>query len=336
MKIAVFSTRSYDREFLSAAAATNASFNGTHTFLYYDVHLRPETLLLTKGCDSICAFVNDQLDGAVLADLKRGGTRLVALRCAGYNNVDLITAKELGIPVVRVPAYSPEAVAEHTVSLILALNRKIYRAYRRVRDGNFSLEGLVGFNLHGKTVGLIGTGRIGLAVAKILGPGFGCHLLGYDPQPNSHCESLGLRYTELSALLTNSDIVSLHAPLVPATVHLINEQTICLMKDGVMLVNTSRGGLVDTPAVIDAVKTGKIGYLGLDVYEEETELFFDDFSLQVISDDVFARLLTFPNVVITGHQAFLTNEALQHIAQTTVENIVEFATTGTCRNQIRN
>jgi D-lactate dehydrogenase len=335
MKIAVFSTRSYDREFLSAAAAMNDSFNRTHRFFYHDVHLRPETLPLTKGCDSICAFVNDQLDGAVLSDLKKRGIRLVALRCAGYNNVDLIAAKELDIPIVRVPAYSTEAVAEHTVALILALNRKIYRAYRQVRDGNFSLEGLVGFNLHAKTVGLIGTGRIGTAVAKILGPGFGCKLLGYDPQPNPHCESLGVRYTELSALLSDCDIVSLHAPLVPATVHMINEQTISLMKDGVMLVNTSRGGLIDTPAVIEAVKTGKIGYLGLDVYEEETELFFDDFSLQVISDDVFARLLTFPNVVITGHQAFLTNEALLHIAQTTVENIVEFATTGTCRNQVR-
>jgi D-lactate dehydrogenase len=335
MKIAVFSTRSYDRNFLTEAAVKNPSFHGAHTFSYHNVHLRPETLPLMKGCDSICAFVNDQLDGAILANLQQGGTRLVALRCAGYNNVDLITAKELGITVVRVPAYSPEAVAEHTVALILALNRKIYRAYRRVRDGNFSLEGLVGFNLHGKTVGLIGTGRIGLAVAQILGPGFGCQLLGCDPKPNPDCESLGLRYTELPELLSNSDVVSLHAPLVPATSHLINEQSISLMKDGVMLVNTSRGGLVDTPAVIEAVKTGKIGYLGLDVYEEETELFFDDFSLQIISDDVFARLLTFPNVVITGHQAFLTNEALQHIAQTTVENIVEFATTGICRNQVR-
>src|ERR1700676_1500366 len=187
MKIAVFSTRSYDREFLSAAAGTTASFTGTHTFFYHDVHLRPETVFLGKGCDLICAFVNDQLDGAVLANLKRGGTRLVALRCAGYNNVDLITAKELGISVVHVPAYSPEAVAEHTVALILALNRKIYRAYRQVRDGNFSLEGLVGFNLHGKTVGLIGTGRIGVAVAKLLGPGFGCNLLGFDPEPNQRC-----------------------------------------------------------------------------------------------------------------------------------------------------
>src|ERR1700736_5083675 len=335
MQIAVFRTRSYDREFLSQAAATDAVFKADHQFFYCDVHLRPETVHLAKGHDAICVFVNDQLDRAALEALKSGGTRLVALRCAGYNNVDLIAAGELGIPVVRVPAYSPEAVAEHTVALILALNRKIYRAYRQVRDGNFSLEGLVGFNLHGKTVGLIGTGRIGVAVAKILGPGFGCKLLGYDPQPNPHCESLGVRYTELSALLTDSDIVSLHAPLVPATVHLINEQTISLMKDGVMLVNTSRGGLVDTPAGIETVKTGKIGYLGLDVYEEETELFFDDFSLQVISDDVFARLLTFPNVVITGHQGFLTSEALQHIAQTTVENIVEFATTGNCRNHVR-
>src|ERR1700730_16490835 len=205
MKIAVFSTRSYDREFLSAAAAMNDSFNRTHRFFCHDVHLRPETLLLTKGCDSICAFVNDQLDGAVLADLKRGGTRLVALRCAGYNNVDLITAKELGIPVVRVPAYSPEAVAEHTVALILTLNRKIYRAYRQVRDGNFSLEGLVGFTLQPKTGGLIGTGRIGTAVAQILGPGFGCKLLGYDVAPNQGCRDLGLKYVSLADLVADSD-----------------------------------------------------------------------------------------------------------------------------------
>jgi D-lactate dehydrogenase len=234
----------------------------------------------------------------------------------------------------RIPAYSPEAVAEHTVALILTLNRKIYRAYRQVREGNFSLEGLVGFNLHGKTVGLIGTGRIGTAVAKILGPGFGCKLLGHDLAPNQDCLDLGLRYVSLVELVAGSDIVSLHAPLVPVTLHLINEQTIALMKKGVMLINTSRGGLVDTPAVIEAVKAGKIGYLGLDVYEEESEIFFDDLSLEVIPDDVFSRLLTFPNVVITGHQGFLTKEALEQIAQTTLDNIVEFATTGTCRNQL--
>jgi len=335
MKIAVFSTRSYDRESLAQAAATDAKFNSYHQFAYYDVHLRPETIHLAKGHDAVCVFVNDQLDRVALENLKTVGVQLVALRCAGYNNVDLIAANDLGISVVRVPAYSPEAVAEHTVALILALNRKIYRSYRQVREGNFSLEGLVGFNLHGKTAGLIGTGRIGMAVAKILGPGFGCKLLGYDPEPNPACQGLGLSYVNLKELVEKSDIVSLHAPLLPATAHLINEQTIALMKKGVMLINTSRGGLADTQAVIDAIKTGKIAYLGLDVYEEETQLFFEDLSLQVIPDDVFSRLLTLPNVVITGHQAFLTGEALEHIAQTTIDNIVEFAATRMCRNQVR-
>lgn len=335
MKIAVFSTRSYDRESLSQAAATNLAFHASHHFCYYEVHLRPETIHLAKGHDAICAFVNDQLDRAALESLKAVGVQLVALRCAGYNNVDLIAANDLGITVVRVPAYSPEAVAEHTVALILTLNRKMHRSYRQVREGNFSLEGLVGFNLHGKTVGLIGTGRIGMAVAKILGPGFGCKLLGYDPEPNRACQDVGLSYVNIKELVKKSDIVSLHAPLLPSTAHLINEQTIALMKKGVMLINTSRGGLVDTQAVINAIKTGKIGYLGLDVYEEETELFFEDLSLQVIPDDVFSRLLTLPNVVITGHQAFLTKEALEHIAQTTIDSILEFAATATCRNRVR-
>jgi D-lactate dehydrogenase len=335
MKIAVFSTRSYDREFFSAAAAATAAFNISHHFSYHDVPLQTETLYLTKGCDAICAFVNDQLNRAILESLKSEGVQLIALRSAGYNNVDLVAASELGILVVRVPAYSPEAVAEHTVALILTLNRKIYRAYRQVREGNFSLEGLVGFNLQGKTVGLIGTGRIGTAVAKILGPGFGCKLLGYDVAPNQGCRDLGLKYVSLTDLVADSDVVSLHAPLLPTTAHLIGEQTIALMKDGVMLINTSRGGLIDTQAVIAAVKSGKIGYLGLDVYEEETELFFSDRSLEVIPDDVFSRLLTFPNVVVTGHQGFLTREALEDIAKTTLENILEFATTGTCRNQVR-
>jgi len=335
MKIAVFSTRSYDREYLSAAAAANASFKASHHFSFHEVHLQPETLHLTKGYDAICAFVNDQLDRATLQSLKRGGVQLIALRSAGYNNVDLIAANELCLPVARVPAYSPQAVAEHTVALILTLNRKIYRAYRQVREGNFSLEGLVGFNLHGKTVGLIGTGRIGTAVAKILGSGFGCKLIGYDVEPNRGCRDLGMAYVSLTELVANSDIVSLHAPLLPNTTHLIDEQTIALMKNGVMLINTSRGSLIDTQAVIDAVKTGKIGYLGLDVYEEETELFFNDRSLEVIPDDVFSRLLTFPNVVITGHQGFLTKEALEDIAETTLKNILEFAATGKCRNLVR-
>jgi D-lactate dehydrogenase len=335
MKIAVFSTRSYDRESLSQAAANNAAFHESHYFCFHEVHLSPETVHLAKGHDAICAFVNDRLNRAVLETLQAEGIQLVALRCAGYNNVDLIAANDAGITVARVPAYSPEAVAEHTVALILALNRKIYRSYRQVREGNFSLDGLVGFNLHGKTVGLIGTGRIGTAVAKILGPGFGCKLLGYDPEPNEASRDLGLEYVNLTRLVTESDIVSLHAPLLSTTAHLINEQTITQMKKGVMLINTSRGGLVDTQAVIDAVKSGKIGYVGLDVYEEETELFFEDLSLQVIPDDVFSRLLTLPNVVITGHQAFLTKEALEHIAQTTIENIIEFAATKACRNHVR-
>src|ERR1700728_3877780 len=230
MKIAVFSTRSYDREFLSAAAAANAFFRTSHHLSYYEVPLQPETLHLTKGYDAICAFVNDQLDRPILESLKRGGVQMIALRCAGYNNVDLIAANELGIPVVRVPAYSPQAVAEHTVALILALNRNIYRDYRQVREGNFSLEGLVGFNLHGKTVGLIGTGRIGTAVAKILGAGFGCKLLGYDVEPTQTCRDLGLTYVGLTEVVAASDVVSLHAPLLPATIHLINAQTISLMK----------------------------------------------------------------------------------------------------------
>jgi D-lactate dehydrogenase len=335
MKIAVFSTRSYDRESLSQAAATNAAFHASHRFCFHEVHLSPETVHLAKGHDAICAFVNDRLNRPVLETLQAEGIQLVALRCAGYNNVDLIAADDAGITVARVPAYSPEAVAEHTVALILALNRKIYRSYRQVREGNFSLDGLVGFNLHGKTVGLIGTGRIGMAVARILGPGFGCRLLGCDPEPNEAVRDLGLEYVNLTRLVAEADIVSLHAPLLSSTTHLINEQTIAQMKKGVMLINTSRGGLVDTQAVIDAVKTGKIGYVGLDVYEEETELFFEDLSLQVIPDDVFSRLLTLPNVVITGHQAFLTKEALEHIAQTTIDNIIEFAATKACRNHVR-
>jgi len=335
MKIAVFSTRSYDREFLSQAVAANPSFSAFHQFSYYESHLRPDTLHLAKGYDAVCVFVNDQLDRIALETLRAEAIELVVLRCAGYNNVDLSAASDLGITVARVPAYSPEAVAEHIIALILALNRKICHSYRQIREGNFSLEGLVGFNLHGKTAGVVGTGRIGTAVAKILGPGFGCKLLGYDPEPNRACLDLGLRYVDLGRLTAESDIISLHAPLLPTTAHLINRDTIGRMKKGVMLINTSRGGLVDTQAVIDAVKTGNIGYVGLDVYEEETEIFFEDLSFQVIPDDVFSRLLTLPNVLITGHQAFLTREALDHIAQTTIENILEFAATKSCQNQVR-
>jgi D-lactate dehydrogenase len=283
------------------------------------------TAPLAEGFPAVCAFVNDQLDAEVLNALHDGGTRLIALRSAGFNHVDLARAASLGMRVARVPAYSPYAVAEHAVALILTLNRKLHRAYARVREGNFSLDGLLGFEVHGSTVGIIGTGKIGVAFARIMS-GFGCRLLAHDPYPNAECEKLGVEYVELPTLFGASDIIALHAPLMPATVHLIDEAALGQMKDGVMLVNTSRGALVDTRAVIDALKSGRLGGLGLDVYEEEEELFFEDFSDQVITDDVFARLLTFPNVVITGHQGFFTTSALQNIADTTVANITAFET----------
>ena len=332
MKVAVFSARSYDRAALTRAASQVPA--AQVAFEFFEVHLESRTAVLAEGFDAVCAFVNDSLDATVLERLHGSGIRTVALRCAGYNNVDLGAAARLGLTVVRVPAYSPEAVAEHTVALILALNRKIYRAYNRVREGNFALDGLVGFDLHGKTVGLIGTGKIGAAVARILGPGFGCRLVACDPVPNEVCATLGVKYVRLPELFGQADVISLHSPLLPETLHLINREALAQMKPGVMLINTSRGALIYTPAVIDALKTGQVGYLGLDVYEEETALFFEDRSSTVIPDDVFARLLTFPNVVVTGHQAFLTREALDRIAQTTLENLVSFFAMGRCQNQV--
>jgi D-lactate dehydrogenase len=328
MKIAVFSTKSYDREFLKAA---NAQFG--HELVFFEPHLTYETCSLASEFDGVCVFVNDTLNADVLKSLRGHGTRLIALRCAGFNNVDLFAAVELGITVVRVPSYSPEAVAEHTLALVLSLNRKVHRAYARVREGNFSLEGLLGFNLHDKTFGIIGTGKIGLALSKIL-RGFGCRVLAYDPYPNPECEAVGVGYTDLSRLFKESDIISLHCPLTPKTHHLIDSKALAKMKKGVMLINTSRGAVIDTKAVIGALKSGKIGYLGLDVYEEEGDLFFEDLSNEVIQDDVFARLLTFPNVLITGHQAFFTREALRAIAETTLSNISDFEKVGRCVNQI--
>jgi D-lactate dehydrogenase len=259
---------------------------------------------------------------------------VVALRCAGYNNVDVAAATRLGITVVRVPAYSPHAVAEHAIALILTLNRQIHRAYNRVREGNFALDGLLGFDLHGRTVGLIGTGRIGVVAARIL-TGFGCTLLASDPAQDPQALALGVRYVALDELLSTSDIISLHAPLTSTTRHLIDAAAIARMKPGVMLVNTSRGALVDTRAVIDGLKSERIGSLGLDVYEEEADLFFADLSSTVIRDDVFARLLTFPNVVITGHQAFFTREALAAIARTSLENLTCIERGGACANAVR-
>lgn len=318
MKAAVFSTKSYDRYFLEQA---NTSFG--HELVFLEPRLDEHTAKLAVGYESVSAFVNDRLNREVIASLAAGGTRLIALRQAGINNVDLSAADEYGITVARVPAYSPHGVAEHAMALILSLNRKVYRAHNRVREANLSLEGLLGFEMHGRTVGIIGTGLIGTCLARILS-GFGVKLLAYDPKPNPEVKRLGARYVDLEEILRKSDILSLHVPLLPETYHIIDMAAIEKMKSGVMLINTSRGGLVDTPAIIEGLKTGKIGYLGLDVYEEEEGLFFEDLSGNVIQDDVFARLLTFPNVIITGHQAYFTKEAMSNIAETTLANIRDY------------
>jgi D-lactate dehydrogenase len=310
MKVAVFSARSYDIDSLTR------SNKGQFELVFHDTRLSLESIALTEGCQAICAFVNDRLDRPVLELLANRGIKAIALRCAGFNHVDIQAAKELGIQVARVPAYSPNAVAEHAVALILGLNRKTHRAYQRVRDGNFSLDGLIGFDLVGKTVGVIGTGKIGRVFAGIMA-GFGCDVICSDPFPTD-----GLKYVSIEGLVCESDIVSLHCPLTPEAKHLVNAERIEAMKPGVMLINTSRGGLVDTRAAIEALKSGQIGSLGLDVYEEEASLFFEDKSDEVIQDDIFSRLLTFPNVLITGHQGFLTHEALTNIAETTIKNLV--------------
>jgi D-lactate dehydrogenase len=318
MRIAFFSTHSFDRQFFARANSDHA-----HEIVYFEPRLTADTCALAAGFPAVCAFVNDRLNAAVLDRLAAGGTRLVALRSAGFNNVDLPTAQRLGVTVVRVPAYSPYAVAEHTVALILSLNRKICRAYARVRDGNFALDGLLGFDLHGRTVGIVGTGKVGMLVARIM-HGFGCTLLGYDVSPNDECQAMGLTYVPLAELWQRADIITLHAPLTAETRHLVDARALGTMKDGVMIVNTGRGALIDTPAVVAGLKSGRIGYLGLDVYEEEEALFFEDSSSQVMQDDVFARLLTFSNVIVTGHQGFFTREALEAIAQTTLANLSAF------------
>jgi D-lactate dehydrogenase len=321
MEIAVFSTKSYDRQFLDAAASNK------HTLHYVEAQLTADTAVLARNADAVCVFVNDQVDDAVLQEFSSLGVGIVALRSAGFNNVDLTAAKRYGVVIARVPAYSPEAVSEHAVALMLSLDRNIHRAYARVREGNFALEGLLGFNLHGRTVGVVGTGRVGTGVAKIM-TGFGCKLLAFDIRPNTACSEIGVEYVPLATLLEQSDIVTLHCPLTPETRHLIDADAVARMKHGAMLINTSRGAIVDTLAVVNGIKSGAIGHLGLDVYEEEAALFFDDKSDEVIRDDVFERLLTFPNVLVTGHQAFFTADALQAIADTTIANIDAFAKTG--------
>lgn len=336
MQVTVFSTQPDERPFLEAAGqAHHTKYPQSPLELsFLETHLNARTASLAKGSEAICAFVNDTLDRDTLQQLADQGVKTIALRSAGFNHVDLQAAQDLGLVVTRVPAYSPHAVAEHTVALILSLNRQIHRAYNRVREGNFALQGMLGFDIHGLTVGLVGTGKIGLCVARIL-KGFGCRILSYDPQPSEEALQIGCEPVELATLWRESDIVTLHCPLTPATHHLINGDSIAQMKQGVMLVNTSRGGLVDTHAVIQGLKSGHIGYLALDVYEEEGDLFFEDLSGVVIQDDVFSRLLTFPNVLITGHQAFFTRNALQAIAETTLLNLHQFAQGQGCENQVQ-
>jgi D-lactate dehydrogenase len=329
VRIAVFSTRAYDRVHLE-----RANGRAGHALAYFDAHLDAATCQLARGFEVVSSFVNDRLDAAVLGALAQGGTRLVALRCAGFNQVDLAAAADAGIRVVRVPAYSPHAVAEHTIALILALNRQIPRAVARVRDGNFALDGLVGFDLHGKTAGVVGTGKIGEVVVRLLA-GFGCRVLVHDPFESPAVTALGATYTTLETLLAESRVVTLHCPLTPDTHHVMNADAFALLRRGSMLINTSRGGLVDTRAAIAALKSGHLGALGIDVYEEEAALFFEDLSGTVLRDDVFARLLTFPNVIVTAHQAFLTTEALTAIAETTLASVTAFAAGEPLINEVR-
>lgn len=328
MRVAVYSSKPYDLHYLEAANA-----GAGHELTFLEARLSVETAPLAAEADAVCAFVNDDLSEPVLEQLAGLGVSHIALRSAGFNHVDMRAAQRLGIPVTRVPGYSPYAVAEHGVALLLALVRKTHRAYNRVREGNFSLAGLAGFDIHGKTVGVIGTGQIGAVFARIM-LGFGCRVLAYDPYPNDECRSLGVQYVELTELLAESHIVSLHLPVTAETRHFIDADRIALMRDGVALINTSRGALVDTPAVIEALKSGKIGLLGLDVYEEEADLFFEDLSDRVLADDVFTRLLTFPNVLITGHQAFFTAEALENIASTTIGNLTAVERGETLTNRV--
>ena len=313
MKIAIFSTKSFDREYFD-------KFKGNIELTYFETSLNSSTASLAKGFDAICAFVNDKIDKETIEILSKNGIKGIAMRCAGYNNVDLQAAEDNHIKVMNVPVYSPYAIAEHAVALILTLNRKTHKAYNRVREGNFSLENLTGFNLHGKTVGIIGTGQIGSIFCKIM-MAFGCKILAHDIYPSEDLKQIGVTYTTINELLRQSDIISLHCPLTPETRHLIDEKAFTKMKNGVMLINTSRGAVIETKAAIKALKSKKLGYLGIDVYEQEANLFFKDLSERIIPDELIQRLIGFPNVLITSHQGFFTKEALDQIALTTLENL---------------
>ncbi len=328
VKMTVFSTKDWVRRFFEP---TNEDFG--FEIRYLEALLNRDTAPLAEGADAVCIFVNDTADRPALQELARVEVKMVALRCAGFNNVDLAAAEEFGITVARVPAYSPHAVAEHAIALLLGLNRRLHRAYNRVREGNFALDGLLGFDLYGKTVGVIGTGKIGEIFAGIM-KGFGTRVLAYDRYPRDEVSGLGVTYVGLEQLYGESDVISLHCPLNHETYHLINEYAIASMRPGVTIVNTSRGALIDSVAVIEGLKSGKIGAVGLDVYEEEADLFFEDLSDQVIQDDTFVRLLTFPNVLITAHQAFFTREAVENISRTTFENIKAWSSETGCANCI--
>lgn len=333
MKIAFFSTRSYDKQFFNRM---NPDYG--HEITYLDASLSPLTASLARGHQAVCVFVNDRLDAETIEELSNVGVSAIALRCAGFNNVDLKAAAARGITVVRVPAYSPHAVAEHAVALILTLNRKTHKAYNRVRESNFALDGLVGFDLNQKVVGVIGMGKIGSVFANIM-LGFGCSILAYDPMQEQHLEqdALGrkIQFVDLPTLYANADIISLHCPLTEQTRHLICEEAIMQMKPGVMIINTSRGLIIDTPAVIRGLKQGIVGSLGIDVYEQEDDLFFADHSADVLMDDDIARLLTFPNVLITGHQAFFTENALREIAHVTLQNLKDLETGKEAKNEVK-
>ncbi|NRB23891.1 2-hydroxyacid dehydrogenase [Shewanella sp.] len=328
MKIGFFSAKHYDMEHFDK---TNHAFGAS--IEYFDYRLCMKSVKLAHGFEAICAFVNDSLCEEVLVELAKNGTKIIAMRCAGFNNVDLVAAERLGLKVVNVPAYSPESVAEHTVALMLTLNRKVHKAYQRTRDANFSLEGLVGFNMHGRTVGVIGTGKIGLATIKIL-LGFGCTVIAHDPYPNQSVLDLGVDYVSLDEMYPVSDIITLHCPLTDENHHLLSESSFNKMKMGVMVINTSRGGLLDALDAMEALKTGQLGALGLDVYENEKELFFEDKSNEIIQDDIFRRLSACHNVIFTGHQAFLTAEALGAIALTSLTNVRQLLDGKHCPNEL--
>lgn len=328
MKLAVYSARQYDRKYIEQV---NKDYGFELEF--FDFLLNERTAKTAEGCDGVCIFVNDEGCRSVLQILADLGIKYIVLRCAGFNNVDVDAAKALGLKVVRVPAYSPEAVAEHTVGMMMSLNRHIHRAYQRTREANFSLEGLIGFNMHGRTAGIVGTGKIGLATLRIL-KGFGMRLLAFDPWPNAQVLELGAEYVDINTLFQQADVISLHCPLTPENHHLLNMSAFEQMKDGVMIINTSRGGLIDSQAAIDALKKRKIGALGMDVYENERDLFFEDKSNEVIQDDIFRRLSSCHNVLFTGHQAFLTADALTSIGETTLENLKQLINHQPCPNEL--